>query len=79
MPFKLFASHSQRTILLLSLGMFRSTTLPFFQKFSRMPWRRKLFLALSARLFLMLMFICILNFLLLLTHKKFFRILSPSS
>lgn len=75
MPFKLFASHSQRTILLLSLGMVSLYNITFFSKiFTYAMEEKNYFIAFSAPFILMLMFICILNFLLLLTHKKFFRI-----
>lgn len=75
MLISLFASHTQRAIVLLSLGMVSLYNISFFSKiFTFALAEKNYFIALSAPFILMLMFMCILNFLLLITHRTVFRI-----
>jgi len=76
MPLNLWASHSQRAILLLAFGIMALYNITFFSKlFHFAVSEHNYLIALSAPFILMLMLVCLLNFLLLLTHKMLFKVL----
>ncbi|ATB70581.1 phosphoethanolamine transferase EptA [Sulfurospirillum diekertiae] len=76
MPFKLLASHSQRAIALLALGIVAFYNITFFSKLFHFAINEENYLiALSSPFILMLMLVCILNVLLLLTHKTLFKVM----
>ena len=76
MPFKLLASHSQRAIMLLALGLTLFYNITFFSKLFHFALDEdNYFMAISAPFVLTLIFICVLNLLLLLPSKIVFKIL----
>jgi len=76
MPFKLLTSHSQRAIVLLALGLTLLYNLTFFSKLFYFALEEdNYFIAISAPFVLALIFICVLNFILLLPSKTLFKIL----
>lgn len=76
MPLHLWASHSQRAIIALAFGIMAFYNITFFSKLFTFALNEDNYLiALSAPFILMLMLICLLNFLLLLTHKTLFKVI----
>lgn len=72
----LFASHSQRAIIALAFGIMAFYNITFFSKLFHFAVSEDNYLiALSAPFILMLMLVCLLNVLLLLTHKTLFKVI----